>query len=460
MHDGLPGGAGAALGVADNPRPRAWFRGYGLAALWLSLAFGIRWALDSAWGNHFPYLFFFVAVFVMIQSADAGPSLFTILGGFLLADWFFVTPRHSLRITDSGDQIFTAIYFGISAVMLYFSLLARRARAREKAAGEALRNQEEHFRSLIEHSNDVISIVDAGGMIVYQGPSVKQILGYSPEEMAERNLLEFTHPEDQADVKKLLERMDPAGDLGARLVFRHRHKLDTWRTMEASGRRLLPAKPSAKQYVVNLRDISAQRRLEEVHARLAAIVASSDDAIISKSLDGTILSWNLGAENLYGYTPEEAVGRSINLLAPPDGDEQMTPLLSRVAQGEHIRNFETVRRAKDGRLVDVSLTVSPIRGGQGQIVAASTIARNITERKQAERERERLMGELKTAVAEVKTLSGLLPICAHCKRIRDDQGQWNQIELYIRQRSNANFSHGVCPECSRKFYPELFPGAA
>lgn len=189
-------------------------------------------------------------------------------------------------------------------------------------------------------------------------------------------------------------------------------------------------------------------------------MASSDDAIISKSLDGTILSWNLGAENLYGYTPEEAVGRSINLLAPPDGDEQMTPLLSRVAQGEHIRNFETVRRAKDGRLVDVSLTVSPIRGGQGQIVAASTIARNITERKQAERERERLMGELKTAVAEVKTLSGLLPICAHCKRIRDDQGQWNQIELYIRQRSNANFSHGVCPECSRKFYPELFPGAA
>src|SRR4029077_21110175 len=107
----------------------------------------------------------------------------------------------------------------------------------------------------------------------------------------------------------------------------------------------------------------------------------------------------------------------------------------------------------------VSLSVSPVLNGAGKIVGASTIARDITERKRADRERERLVGELQRALGEVKTLGGLLPICSHCKKIRDDKGYWNQIELFIRQRSDAKFTHSICPECARKHYPELFPPA-
>ena len=123
----------------------------------------------------------------------------------------------------------------------------------------------------------------------------------------------------------------------------------------------------------------------EVHrARLAAIVVSSDDAILSKTLDGIIESWNIGAERVFGYTADEAVGQHISLILPVDRHDEEADVLARLRRGEKIDHFETVRRAKDGRLVDVSMTVSPIRGTDGRIVGASNVARDITERRLAD----------------------------------------------------------------------------
>jgi PAS domain S-box-containing protein len=118
-------------------------------------------------------------------------------------------------------------------------------------------------------------------------------------------------------------------------------------------------------------------------ARLAAIVVSSDDAIVSKTLDGVIESWNIGAERIFGYTAEAAIGRHISLILPPDRFEEEADVLARLRRGEKIDHFETVRRAKDGRLVDVSMTVSPIRSSDGRIVGASNVARDISERRLA-----------------------------------------------------------------------------
>ena len=109
-----------------------------------------------------------------------------------------------------------------------------------------------------------------------------------------------------------------------------------------------------------LTDITERTRLEEEASRLAAIVASSDDAIIGKSLDGIVVSWNAGAERLYGYSSAEAVGRSISFLLPPGSDEDMSLMLARIKRGEHIRHLETTRRRKDGTIAEVSLTISPI----------------------------------------------------------------------------------------------------
>ncbi|HKH73173.1 MAG TPA: PAS domain S-box protein [Vicinamibacterales bacterium] len=122
----------------------------------------------------------------------------------------------------------------------------------------------------------------------------------------------------------------------------------------------------------------------ELHrARLAAIVVSSDDAILSKTLDGAIEFWNIGAERIFGYTAEEAIGRHISLILPPDRLDEESDVLARLRRGDKIDHFETVRRAKDGRLVDVSMTVSPIKGLDGRIVGASNVARDITERRLA-----------------------------------------------------------------------------
>jgi PAS domain S-box-containing protein len=122
----------------------------------------------------------------------------------------------------------------------------------------------------------------------------------------------------------------------------------------------------------------------ELHrARLAAIVVSSDDAILSKTLDGVIEFWNIGAERIFGYTAEEAIGRHISLILPPDRLDEESDVLARLRRGDKIDHFETVRRAKDGRLVDVSMTVSPINGLDGRIVGASNVARDITERRLA-----------------------------------------------------------------------------
>ena len=136
-----------------------------------------------------------------------------------------------------------------------------------------------------------------------------------------------------------------------------------------------------------LRGISADRKqAEEKNLWLAAIVESSDDAIIGKTLDGIITSWNKGAENIYGYKDTEAVGKPISILVPPDRQDEVSQFLERIRRGEHVEHYETVRRKKDGREIDISLTISPIKNAEGGIIGASTIARDITEQKSLQRQ--------------------------------------------------------------------------
>jgi two-component system CheB/CheR fusion protein len=139
-------------------------------------------------------------------------------------------------------------------------------------------------------------------------------------------------------------------------------------------------------------------------AWLAAIVASSDDAIVSKTLDGVITSWNSAAERLFGYAAAEAVGRHINILAALGRESEMPAILKRLRRGERIDHYETVRRRKDGSTVDVSLTISPIRDAGGIIVGASKIARDISARKQWDSERELLLRELNHRVKNTLTI--------------------------------------------------------
>ena len=176
-----------------------------------------------------------------------------------------------------------------------------------------------------------------------------------------------------------------------------------------------------------------RRQLDDARILLASIVASSDDAIISKDLNGIITSWNRGAERLFGYTAQEMIGQSVTTLIPSDRTDEEPGILEHLRRGERIDHFETVRRRKDGTLVDISLTVSPITNARGQIVGASKIARDISERRMKEELQRRWKDELEARVAERTeelTLSQL--------RLRALAEELNLTEQRQRQRLAAD----------------------
>lgn len=214
--------------------------------------------------------------------------------------------------------------------------------------------------------------------------------------------------------------------------------------MKDNLKRLVPAIERELHAAESRRE---HQRAQAAMCLLAAIVESSDDAIISKTLDGIILSWNQGAQRMYGYKAEEMIGQRIASLMPPDRLREMEAIHARIRRGEHAIRNESVRVRKDGSHIPVSVTISPVKDADGRIIGASSIACDITERKREETERLELIRELTNALQHVKTLKGLLPICSCCKKIRNDRGYWQSVEVYVQNHSDAEFSHSICPDC-------------
>lgn len=152
-------------------------------------------------------------------------------------------------------------------------------------------------------------------------------------------------------------------------------------------------------------DITNQTVADEAASRHDAIVESSDDAIIAKDLDGTIINWNRGAERLFGYTANEAIGKPVAMLIPLDRPDEEPDILMRIRRGERIEHYETIRRRKDGSLVEISLSISPIRNREGRVIGAAKIARDITERRQAEAQKNLLIREMDHRVKNLFALA-------------------------------------------------------
>jgi PAS domain S-box-containing protein len=194
-----------------------------------------------------------------------------------------------------------------------------------------------------------------------------------------------------------------------------------------------------------------RKRAEGAMQYLAAIVESSEDAIYGKDLDSVIASWNPASERLFGYSAEEIIGRSTVALFPLDRRDELLDILASIRRGETLRLPDTERLHKSGRRLPVSITISPIKNNQGEIIGASSIVHDLARQKQAEQERHQLNQRFSLAANEVRKLSGMLPICASCKKIRDDQGCWEQVETYITKRSEIIFSHSLCPDCVQEY---------
>jgi two-component system CheB/CheR fusion protein len=260
-----------------------------------------------------------------------------------------------------------------------------------------------------------------------------------------RPLQHFTgiinYPDLQEDAQKVLDNLSPI----ERELFDEQRKhyymvrVLPYRTME----------DVIDGVVVTFVDFTERKKMEESRDRLASIVENSDDAIIGKSLDGIITSWNRAAEQMYGYTAEEAIGKHISMLVPPERNSEITWNLNLLKNGKKVEKMETVRRRKDGGLIDVSLVISPILDGMGNISGASSIARDITERKVMEKSLQETAELVRARLVELEALMEAVPaavLISHdpeCSIITGNRAAYNMLRMY----SGANTSKSN-PEAS------------
>ena len=250
-----------------------------------------------------------------------------------------------------------------------------------KLAEEDLRLQGEIARNMDE---GVLLVRAADSTIIYANPKFEHMFGYEAGELKGRSTSVLTAVDQvRADEigNAIVESLYKSGHWSGELHNRRKDGTEFWTCATISD---FHHRDYGRVRISVETDITEQKRAAETIERLAAIVRFTEDAVLSASRDGLINSWNAGAERIYGYSAAEAIGQSIAILAPADRKHEPADTLKRVLSGEHIRGFETFRRRKDGTLFPVSLTLSPIRSHDGRIVGASSIARDITARKQAE----------------------------------------------------------------------------
>ncbi|HJT75579.1 MAG TPA: PAS domain S-box protein, partial [Gemmataceae bacterium] len=282
-------------------------------------------------------------------------------------------------------------------------------RAAEESAREAQR-QRQQLHVTLASIGDAVIVTDRDGVVTFLNPVAVALTGWEPHEAAGqplervfRIINEETRQPAENPVHKVLREGVVVG-LANHTVLVARDGREV--PIDDSGAPIRGQDEAIAGVVLVFRDVTEARRAVEARLYLAAIVESSDDAIIGHTLDGRIVSWNRGAERLYGYTAAEVVGRPLALLVPPDHPDEVPALLERVRGGEYIEHFETVRVRKDGRRVDVSLTISPVRSAEGKITGASKVARDITARKEEDRRKDEFLAllahELRNPLAPIR----------------------------------------------------------
>lgn len=267
-------------------------------------------------------------------------------------------------------------------------------------ADRALQASEERLRAVISQSAAGIGQGSLNGEILHVNKRFCEIVGYEEQELLGKNIRDITYADDMPEQTRLYQRLAQTGesfDLEKRYVRKDGSLVWVNNTVsplrDDSGR--------IRQVAVVSIDISERKKGQEVERQLASIIASSNDAILGIDLDMTITSWNASAERLYGYKADEIIGQSVLILVPADRIDEEPTLLRRVRAGSTVEPYETRRRHKDGHLVDVLLSVSPIYDSAGRIIGASKIAHDISAKKEADRLQAVLIGELHHRVKNV-----------------------------------------------------------
>lgn len=345
-------------------------------------------------GSRLPLETVFGAVAVAVWIAGYRMAIVVSLLGYLASAYFFIEPRGSIVLNDAG------IVAGLSAYLLTCALIIGCVEVTRIAQIQA-NERREVLRVTLSSIGDAVITTDVEGRLTYMNAVAESLTGWKLHDAQGRpldSIFRIVNEETRRPVEnpatKALQQGVVVGLANHTLLL---SKDGSERPIDDSAAPIRDESRHVSGCVLIFRDVTDSRRLQKEKASqlltarlLAAIVESSDDAIISKSLDGRIQSWNAGAEQLFGYTCDQAVGHHISLVIPPERIAEEDHIVARLKAGERIEHFETERVRRDGERILVSLTISPVRDDTGTVVGASKIVRNVTGRRQAE-ERERLL---------------------------------------------------------------------
>jgi PAS domain S-box-containing protein len=388
--------------------------GYAVAALAVAGAVLLRWLLDPVLGDHMPLATLYGAVAIAAWYGGYRPALLVVALGYLACDYLFIEPRGSFGLNVARNLVGLLAYLVSCGFIVGFAETVRVTQRRSRQYQQVLHEQREWLRTTLASIGDAVITTDANGRVTLANGVAQQLTGWTqdaafglPLEAIFQIINEHTRQPVENPVQRVLREGRTVG-LANHTVLIARDGRE--RPIDDSGAPIRTAKGDVGGVVLVFRDITERRRLERENAEraaaarlLASIVESSHDAIVSKSLDGIIQTWNSAAEQLFGYTAEQAVGRPITLIIPPERADEEDQIIARIRAGQRVDHFDTVRLRSDGQPVHVSLTISPVRDEGGRIVGASKIARDIAERKQAEA----ALGE---SERRFRTLAGHAPV--------------------------------------------------
>ena len=323
--------------------------------------------LSPIWGDSVPFLMFFPAIVLSAWMGGFGPGMVTTVLGALLANYFWLPPYHSFRLATVKELIafitFTVIGMTISGL------------------SETMYRSRRRLEDLLHSIDEGFVLFDTDWRYRYVNARAAELLRQPASALVGKAIWDVFPDIVGTDLESNLRR---ASALRETIEFETLYKpYGRWFRTRVF--------PTPEGFSALLEDTTARKHAEEASLRLAAIVRWSDEAIVAKDLDGIITAWNPAAERLFGFTAEEAVGRSIRMIVPADRQAEEDEVLRRLRRGEAIDHMETVRVRKDGTPVDVALTISPIKDADGRIIGASKIARDITERRRSDAERAKLL---------------------------------------------------------------------
>jgi PAS domain S-box-containing protein len=355
----------------------------------------LRWLLDPLMGDSLPLVTLFGAVAGAVWLGGYRPALLVVIFGYLACAYLFIPPRGTVALTTYAAVVGFIAYLFTCSLIVGIGEAMRRAQARAGDRGEVL-------RVTLGSIGDAVITTDNEGRVTYLNPVAESLTGWTQHEargITLDNVFRIVNEDTRNTVESPAIRALSQGVV----VGLANHTLliakdGSERPIDDSAAPIRDEHGVVSGCVLIFRDVSERRLWEKREAArlesarlLASIVESSDDAIISKSLDGIIQSWNAAAERLFGYTSDEAIGRHISLIIPPDRLAEEDHIIATLNAGTRIDHFETVRMRKGGQGITVSLTVSPIKDDDGRVIGASKIARDIGERRLAESERQKFV---------------------------------------------------------------------